>query len=148
MQVPKVRIPGITLPKVQLPKLGLPEIKMPEIKVPEIKVPEIKVPEQLATAQQHVVSTAKHMVAQVNDSIDPTRRRTVVLERVAQAEREALKALEDAMARTATVREKLELPFGAGVGKALRSNVEFAVTLARRQADFAKRVVKTLVPAA
>lgn len=125
-------------PKVQFPKLELPSITRPELSVPA----------QLTTAQQHVVSAVKQVIAQVNDRIDPTRRRTVVLERVDQAEREALKAIEGAMSRTASLRERIDLPFTADVGKAVRTNVEFAVTLAKRQADFAERVVKTLVPAA
>ena len=153
VQIPTVRLPELSISKVQLPEIKMPEIKvpeikMPEIKVPEIKVPEIKVPEPITTAQQHVVSAAKQAMARVNDRLDPSRRRTVVLERVERVERDTLQALERAMSRTAPVRERIELPFAPGVSKAVRANVEFAVKLAKRQADFAERVVKTLVPAA
>jgi hypothetical protein len=142
------RLPNVEIPKVRLPEVDFPKVQLPKFELPEIKVPEIKVPEQLATVQQHVVSAAKQMAAQVNDRLDPSRRRTVVLERVERVERDALKALERAMSRTAPVRERIDLPFAPELGKAVRANVEFAVKLAKRQADFAERVVKTLVPAA
>lgn len=148
VQIPKVQIPKVRIPELSLPKVQFPELNVPEIKLPEIKLPEIKLPEPITTAQQHVVSVAKQAMSRVNDRLDPSRRRTVVLERVERAERDTLDALERAMSRTAPVRERIELPFAPGVGKAVRTNVEFAVKLAKRQADFAERVVKTLVPAA
>lgn len=148
VKLPEVKLPEVKLPKVQAPKVKLPNVRAPKVQLPKLELPELSVPAQLTTAQQHVVSAAKQVMAQVNDRIDPTRRRTVVLERVDRAEREALKALEGAMSRTASLRGRIDLPFTADLGKAVRTNVEFAVKLAKRQADFAERVVKTLVPAA
>jgi hypothetical protein len=148
LEVPKVKLPEVKLPKVQAPKVKLPKVQAPKVQLPKLELPELSVPAQFTTAQQHVVSAAKQVMAQVNDRIDPTHRRTVVLERVDRAEREALKALEGAMSRTASLRGRIDLPFTADLGRAVRTNVEFAVKLAKRQADFAERVVKTLVPAA
>jgi hypothetical protein len=153
LEVPKVKLPEVKLPKVQAPKVKLPKVKLPKVQAPKVQLPKLELPElsvpaQFTTAQQHVVSAAKQVMAQVNDRIDPTHRRTVVLERVDRAEREALKALEGAMSRTASLRGRIDLPFTADLGRAVRTNVEFAVKLAKRQADFAERVVKTLVPAA
>ncbi len=147
-RLPKVQVPKVKLPEVKLPEVKLPKVQAPKVQLPKLELPELSVPAQFTTAQQHVVSAAKQVMAQVNDRIDPTRRRTVVLERVDRAEREALKALEGAMSRTASLRGRIDLPFTADLGKAVRTNVEFAVKLAKRQADFAERVVKTLVPAA
>jgi hypothetical protein len=148
LEVPEVKLPEVKLPKVQAPKVKLPKVQAPKVQLPKLELPELSVPAQFTTAQQHVVSAAKQVMAQVNDRIDPTHRRTVVLERVDRAEREALKALEGAMSRTASLRGRIDLPFTADLGRAVRTNVEFAVKLAKRQADFAERVVKTLVPAA
>jgi hypothetical protein len=148
LEVPEVKLPEVKLPKVQAPKVKLPKVQAPKVQLPKLELPELSVPAQFTTAQQHVVSAAKQVMAQVNDRIDPTHRRTVVLERVDRAEREALKALEGAMSRTASLRGRIDLPFTADLGRAVRTNVEFAVKLAKRQADFAESVVKTLVPAA
>lgn len=147
-RLPKVQVPKLEVPKVKLPEVKLPKVQAPKVQLPKLELPELSVPAQFTTAQQHVVSAAKQVMAQVNDRIDPTHRRTVVLERVDRAEREALKALEGAMSRTASLRGRIDLPFTADLGRAVRTNVEFAVKLAKRQADFAERVVKTLVPAA
>lgn len=83
----------------------------------------------------------------VRAHLDPEFVRTSILERVDERQKAALATIKRGRATLDRYVPAVEIPGVPAVRNAVRANVDFAVKLTKKQADFVGKAVKAVVPA-
>lgn len=87
------------------------------------------------------------VISGVRAHLDPEVMRASVLERVDERQKAALATIKRGRATFDRYVPAVEIPGVPAVRKAVRANVDFAVKLTKKQADFVGKAVKAVVPA-